>query len=65
MPAPAGAHTLPVCMVCVMITCVVISIIDLERYNFGLYLVLLCIVGIMLACALCIANPTMCANPMW
>lgn len=49
----------------VMCFCVVIAIIDLETYNFGLYIVLLCIVGTMLACALCIANPNACPNPAW
>ncbi|TKR62094.1 hypothetical protein L596_026099 [Steinernema carpocapsae] len=49
----------------VMCFCVVIAIIDLETYNFGLYIVLLCIVGTMLACALCIANPNACPNPSW
>lgn len=29
----------------VMLVCVCLSIIDLEAYNFGLYIVLLCIVG--------------------
>ncbi|KAE9554089.1 hypothetical protein FO519_002678 [Halicephalobus sp. NKZ332] len=48
-----------------MFFCVTIAIIDLETYNFGLYIVLLCIVGTMLACALCIANPNACANPAW
>uniref|UniRef100_A0A7E4W4F7 G_PROTEIN_RECEP_F2_4 domain-containing protein n=1 Tax=Panagrellus redivivus TaxID=6233 RepID=A0A7E4W4F7_PANRE len=49
----------------IMFFCVTIAIIDLETYNFGLYIVLLCIVGTMLACALCIANPNACANPSW
>uniref|UniRef100_A0A914BWU5 Uncharacterized protein n=1 Tax=Acrobeloides nanus TaxID=290746 RepID=A0A914BWU5_9BILA len=49
----------------IMCFCVTISIIDLETYNFGLYIVLLCIVGTMLACALCIANPNACPNPLW
>lgn len=49
----------------VMCFCVIMAIIDLEKYNFGLYIVLLCIVGTMLACALCIANPNACANPPW
>jgi len=49
----------------VMCFCIIIAVIDLETYNFGLYIVLLCIVGTMLACALCIANPNACANPAW
>ncbi|KAI1731570.1 hypothetical protein Ddc_00394 [Ditylenchus destructor] len=49
----------------IMVFCVTIAIIDLETYNFGLYIVLLCIVGTMLACALCIANPNACPNPSW
>ncbi|KAK0426886.1 hypothetical protein QR680_009949 [Steinernema hermaphroditum] len=49
----------------IMCFCVIIAIIDLETYNFGLYIVLLCIVGTMLACALCIANPNACPNPSW
>ncbi|CAD5206779.1 unnamed protein product [Bursaphelenchus okinawaensis] len=49
----------------IMCFCVTIAIIDLEAYNFGLYIVLLCIVGTMLACALCIANPNACPNPVW
>ncbi|VDK53842.1 unnamed protein product [Anisakis simplex] len=49
----------------IMCFCVILAIIDLEQYNFGLYIVLLCIVGTMLACALCIANPNACANPEW
>ncbi|KAI1717968.1 hypothetical protein DdX_06377 [Ditylenchus destructor] len=49
----------------IMVFCVTIAIIDLETYNFGLYIVLLCIVGTMLACALCIANPNACPNPTW
>lgn len=65
----------------IMIFCVSIAIYDLERYNFGLYIVLLCIVGknyfilnfkklniilgSMLACAFFIANPTACTNPVW
>uniref|UniRef100_A0A1I7XNF3 CCHC-type domain-containing protein n=1 Tax=Heterorhabditis bacteriophora TaxID=37862 RepID=A0A1I7XNF3_HETBA len=49
----------------VMCSCVTLAIIDLEMYNFGLYIVLLCIVGTMLACALCIANPQACPNPAW
>ncbi|KAK6728932.1 hypothetical protein RB195_006164 [Necator americanus] len=48
-----------------MCSCVSLAIIDLEMYNFGLYIVLLCIVGTMLACALCIANPQACPNPEW
>ncbi|KAH7728781.1 hypothetical protein AAVH_04092 [Aphelenchoides avenae] len=52
-------------MFLVMCFCVTIAIIDLETYNFGLYIVLLCIVGSMLACALCIANPNACPNPSW
>lgn len=54
-----------VVMFFVMIACLVVAVIDLESYNFGLYLVLLCIVGTMLACALCIANPNACPNPGW
>lgn len=84
----------------VILCCVCLSIIDLETYNFGLYIVLLCIVGMplpiiflpsilsfpsqissivpfclphdplhnsgtMLACALCVANPNACPNPVW
>ncbi|CAI4231279.1 unnamed protein product [Auanema sp. JU1783] len=49
----------------IMCSCVTLAIIDLEMYNFGLYIVLLCIVGTMLACALCIANPGACPNPGW
>jgi len=49
----------------IMIFCITLSIIDLESYNFGLYIVLLCIVGTMLACALCVANPNACQNPTW
>ncbi|KAL6730556.1 hypothetical protein Aduo_001519 [Ancylostoma duodenale] len=49
----------------IMCSCVSLAIIDLEMYNFGLYIVLLCIVGTMLACALCIANPQACPNPEW
>lgn len=30
---------------CIMCSCVTLAIIDLEMYNFGLYIVLLCIVG--------------------
>uniref|UniRef100_A0AC35UA63 Uncharacterized protein n=1 Tax=Rhabditophanes sp. KR3021 TaxID=114890 RepID=A0AC35UA63_9BILA len=48
-----------------MTFCIILAIVDLEIYNFGLYIVLLCIVGTMLACALCIANPEACANPQW
>ncbi|VDP27078.1 unnamed protein product [Heligmosomoides polygyrus] len=48
-----------------MCSCVSLAVIDLEMYNFGLYIVLLCIVGTMLACALCIANPQACTNPEW
>lgn len=32
-------------MFLIMCFCVTIAIIDLETYNFGLYIVLLCIVG--------------------
>ncbi|KAF7639127.1 hypothetical protein Mgra_00001362 [Meloidogyne graminicola] len=49
----------------ISMACVCLSIIDLETYNFGLYIVLLCIVGTMLACALCVANPNACPNPGW
>uniref|UniRef100_A0A914KX35 Uncharacterized protein n=1 Tax=Meloidogyne incognita TaxID=6306 RepID=A0A914KX35_MELIC len=49
----------------ISLACVCLSIIDLETYNFGLYIVLLCIVGTMLACALCVANPNACPNPGW
>uniref|UniRef100_A0A914HX41 Uncharacterized protein n=1 Tax=Globodera rostochiensis TaxID=31243 RepID=A0A914HX41_GLORO len=49
----------------VIFCCVCLSIIDLDTYNFGLYIVLLCIVGTMLACALCVANPNACPNPVW
>ncbi|KAF8366872.1 hypothetical protein PRIPAC_84701 [Pristionchus pacificus] len=49
----------------IMCLCVTLAAIDLELYNFGLYIVLLCIVGTMLACALCIANPNACPNPLW
>ncbi|CAJ0915319.1 unnamed protein product, partial [Mesorhabditis belari] len=49
----------------IMCFCVSLAIIDLDVYNFGLYIVLLCIVGTMLACALCIANPGACPNPVW
>ncbi|CAJ0594861.1 unnamed protein product [Cylicocyclus nassatus] len=49
----------------IMCSCISLAIIDLEMYNFGLYIVLLCIVGTMLACALCIANPQACPNPEW
>ncbi|CEF66690.1 Hypothetical protein SRAE_2000135700 [Strongyloides ratti] len=48
-----------------MTCCIILAIIDLEVYNFGLYIVLLCIVGTMIACALCIANPNACPNPKW
>ncbi|KAE9414027.1 hypothetical protein Angca_001199, partial [Angiostrongylus cantonensis] len=49
----------------VMCSCVSLAVVDLEMYNFGLYIVLLCIVGTMLACALCIVNPQACPNPEW
>ncbi|XGW20960.1 hypothetical protein V3C99_004151 [Haemonchus contortus] len=49
----------------IMCSCVSLAIIDLELYNFGLYIVLLCIVGTMLACALCVATPHACPNPKW
>ncbi|KAI6178806.1 hypothetical protein M3Y98_00541400 [Aphelenchoides besseyi] len=45
--------------------CISIAIIDIDLYNCFLYVALLCIVGTMLACALCIANPQACANPKW
>jgi hypothetical protein len=62
-----------------MFFCLTIAIIDLDQYNFGLYICLLCIVGegawdfyntldalgSMLSCALCIANPNACPNPVW
>ncbi|VBB28159.1 unnamed protein product [Acanthocheilonema viteae] len=47
---------------------------NLENYNFGLYIILLCIVvrfrvqiflAMMIACAFCIANPDACKNPSW
>uniref|UniRef100_A0A1I8EA18 Uncharacterized protein n=1 Tax=Wuchereria bancrofti TaxID=6293 RepID=A0A1I8EA18_WUCBA len=49
----------------VICTCTVLAIIDLNNYNFGLYIILLCIVGIMIACAFCITNPNACKNPSW
>ncbi|VDN83089.1 unnamed protein product [Brugia pahangi] len=49
----------------VICTCTVLAIIDLDNYNFGLYIILLCIVGIMIACAFCITNPNACKNPSW
>uniref|UniRef100_A0A2K6VVH1 Uncharacterized protein n=1 Tax=Onchocerca volvulus TaxID=6282 RepID=A0A2K6VVH1_ONCVO len=52
-------------LIMVMCMCTVMAIIDLTNYNFGLYIILLCIVGIMLACALCVAHPNACKNPAW
>nr|CDQ01290.1 Bm1707, isoform a [Brugia malayi] len=49
----------------VICTCTALAIIDLDNYNFGLYIILLCIVGIMIACAFCITNPNACKNPSW
>ena len=50
-----------------LVFCAALSLSDLQRYNFGLYYVLLCGVGIMLSCAFCIANPNMGASftPAW
>uniref|UniRef100_A0A915PQW9 Uncharacterized protein n=1 Tax=Setaria digitata TaxID=48799 RepID=A0A915PQW9_9BILA len=49
----------------IICTCTVMAVIDLENYNFGLYIILLCVVGTMIACALCVANPNACKNPSW
>ncbi|KAK5983931.1 hypothetical protein GCK32_015246 [Trichostrongylus colubriformis] len=49
----------------IICSCVTLAIIDLELYNFGLYIVLLCIVGTMLVCALCVATPHACPDPEW
>lgn len=49
----------------VLIGGVTISAIDIESYNFGLYYALLAIVGIMIACAICIVKPPSIKNPKW
>lgn len=49
----------------VLIGGVTISAIDIESYNFGLYYALLAIVGIMIACAICIVKPPSIKNPIW
>uniref|UniRef100_A0A0R3RLE2 Transmembrane protein n=1 Tax=Elaeophora elaphi TaxID=1147741 RepID=A0A0R3RLE2_9BILA len=49
----------------IICACTVLAVIDLANYNFGLYIILLCIVGLMIACAFCVANPNACKNPSW
>uniref|UniRef100_A0A915HUM6 Uncharacterized protein n=1 Tax=Romanomermis culicivorax TaxID=13658 RepID=A0A915HUM6_ROMCU len=49
----------------VLIAGLTISMIDINRYNFGLYYALLAIVGIMISCAVCILKPKRIKNPMW
>lgn len=49
----------------ILIGGVTISAIDIESYNFGLYYALLAIVGIMIACAICIVKPPSIKNPIW
>uniref|UniRef100_A0A914V468 Uncharacterized protein n=1 Tax=Plectus sambesii TaxID=2011161 RepID=A0A914V468_9BILA len=42
-----------------------LSIIDIDRYNFGLYLTLLAVVGTTIAIAFWIVKPEMCNSPQW
>lgn len=41
------------------------SIIDVNRYNFGLYLVLMSVVTFSLLVALWVAKPKFCQTPAW
>ncbi|CAI4226252.1 unnamed protein product [Auanema sp. JU1783] len=47
------------------ITGIVLSLIDINRYNFGLYLALLSVVGTTVSVAFWIISPRMCPNPRW
>lgn len=49
----------------ILIGGVTISAVDIEDYNFGLYYALLAIVGLMIACAVCVVRPPSCKNPKW
>lgn len=49
----------------ILIGGVTISAVDIEDYNFGLYYALLAIVGLMIACAICVVRPPNCKNPKW
>ncbi|CAJ0572811.1 unnamed protein product, partial [Mesorhabditis spiculigera] len=44
-------------------TGIALSLIDIDRYNFGLYLALLSVVGATVSVAFWIISPTICANP--
>ncbi|CAG9538207.1 unnamed protein product [Cercopithifilaria johnstoni] len=52
-------------LIVIICMCTVLAMIDLENYNFGLYMILLCTVGIMITCAFCIVNRNACKNPSW
>lgn len=43
----------------------ILSFIDIDRFNFGLYLTLLSVVGTTIAVAFWIVRPEMCASPLW
>ncbi|KAF8384408.1 hypothetical protein PRIPAC_73550 [Pristionchus pacificus] len=42
-----------------------LSLADIERFNFGLYLALLSVVGVTVSIAFWIIAPAACANPRW
>ncbi|CAJ0608779.1 unnamed protein product [Cylicocyclus nassatus] len=44
---------------------IVLSWIDIERWNFGLYFALLSVVGTTVSAAFWIISPSACANPRW
>jgi hypothetical protein len=45
---------------------VIISLIDIDRFNFGLYLTLLSVVGTTIAIACWIVRPEICVDsPVW
>lgn len=54
-----------VACVAVGIVGLVISVIDIDRYNFGLYLSLVSIVGLIIAIALYVVKPDACKGPLW
>ncbi|CAJ0957992.1 unnamed protein product, partial [Mesorhabditis belari] len=51
-----------ICLI-VGVTGIVLSLIDIERFNFGLYLALLSVVGSTVSIAFWIISPTICGNP--
>lgn len=52
-------------LVFVIIFGVTISIIDINKYNFGLHFCLLAIIGIMVSFSVCILKPSSIPNPRW